>query len=207
MNDQHPTIAVEPLGEMTPSDSTWQARGGVVHAHAGPSTDHFISPDRVDGVGGPLNLSSSRLLHTPEERDYVFSARVSAQFRSAFDAATLFLEVDEDRWAKLCFEADEQVSPTVVSVVNRTFSDDATAFATTATHMWLRISRMGTAFAFHASEDGQRWEFVRFFNLATTGEKVQVGFTAQSPIGEGCEVTFDEISFEYRTLAQLRDGS
>lgn len=204
MNDQHPTIVVEPIGEMAPSDATWKVRDGVVRAHARPSTDHFVSPDRVGGSGGPASLNSSTLLHTPEERDYVFSARVSAQFGSAFDAATLFLEVDVDRWAKLCFEANENVAPTIVSVVNRTVSDDATAFATIATHVWLRIARMGTAFAFHASKDGQRWEFLRFFNLAAAGEQVRVGFSAQSPIGEGCEVTFDEISFEYRTLEQLR---
>jgi hypothetical protein len=35
---------------------------------------------------------------------------------------------------------------------------------------------------------------------------MEVGFEAQSPTGEGCSVSFDEIRFEARTLGDLRNG-
>ena len=57
------------------------------------------------------------------------------------------------------------------------------------------------SFAFHASSGDGRWVFVRAFSLPGA-ESARVGFEAQSPMGDGCEV-----AFEQRTLADLRDGS
>jgi hypothetical protein len=34
-----------------------------------------------------------------------------------------------------------------------------------------------------------------------------VDFEAQSPTGDGCAVTFDQIAFSLERLAELRDGS
>jgi hypothetical protein len=65
---------------------------------------------------------------------------------------------------------------------------------------------MGPAIAFHASTDGSEWRLVRHFTLGTD-EAVAVGFEAQSPTGDGCEVRFDDVRFEPRTLRELRDGS
>jgi hypothetical protein len=39
----------------------------------------------------------------------------------------------------------------------------------------------------------------------TSGDKI--GFEGQSPTGDGCAVTFDEIRFRPERLADLRDGS
>jgi uncharacterized protein len=64
---------------------------------------------------------------------------------------------------------------------------------------------LGPAFAFHASTDGLFWQFVRYFTLA--GDAVRIGFLAQSPMGEGCTVRFDEILLTPDRLADLRDGS
>jgi regulation of enolase protein 1 (concanavalin A-like superfamily) len=69
----------------------------------------------------------------------------------------------------------------------------------------LRIARIGDAYAFHASRDAKRWDLVRHFRLEAAN--VQVGFEAQSPFGDGLTARFSEISFEARTLTDLRDGS
>jgi hypothetical protein len=34
-----------------------------------------------------------------------------------------------------------------------------------------------------------------------------IGFEAQSPTGDGCVVTFDQITFTLHRLGDLRDGS
>jgi regulation of enolase protein 1 (concanavalin A-like superfamily) len=112
---------------------------------------------------------------------------------------------DERRWAKLCFELSPDRQPMVVSVVTRGDSDDCNSFAVDGTSIWLRVARMGRAFAFHASSDGVRWELVRHFSLGGFVDP-EIGFEAQSPTGNGCTVTFDEIRFDPRRLDDLRGG-
>jgi hypothetical protein len=116
------------------------------------------------------------------------------------------LHADDRRWAKLCLEYSPQEEPTIVSVVTSGSSDDANAFVVPGDQAWLRIARLGPAFAFHASRDGRRWQLVRYFRL-DGGDEPRVGFEAQSPLGDGCVVTFDEIRFEAGRLTDLRGGT
>ena len=117
----------------------------------------------------------------------------------------LLIHGGDRSWAKLCFEYSPQGQPMVVSVVTRGVSDDANSMPIDATTVWLRVARIGPAYAFHASTDGTTWQFVRHFAL-DTGGALQVGFVAQSPTGDGCTVTFEDIRFEPRRLADLRSG-
>ena len=148
-----------------------------------------------------------RLLGAPEG-DFQLIARVTVGFTHAFDAGVLYAHVGEHTWAKLCLEYSPDV-PTVCTVVTRGHSDDANSFTVDGSSVWLRISRTGRAFAFHASRDGRRWTFVRLFTLG--GEKetgaALVGFMAQSPMGEGCVVTYDHIEFRDTWPDDLRNGS
>jgi regulation of enolase protein 1 (concanavalin A-like superfamily) len=116
--------------------------------------------------------------------------------------------VGERAWAKLCLEYSPDV-PTVCTVVTRGHSDDANSFTVDGSSVWLRISRTGRAFAFHASRDGKRWTFIRLFTLGEEKETsaALVGFMTQSPMGEGCVVTYDGIEFRPNWPKDLRDGS
>jgi uncharacterized protein len=138
--------------------------------------------------------------------DFVLRSRIGVAFRSAFDAGVLMVHVQDETWAKLCFEFSPQRDPTIVSVVTNGRSDDANAFTVDGNRAWLRVARIGPACAFHASTDGLTWHLVRYFALPG-GAEASVGFEAQSPSGLGCVVTFDEIGFERRRLADLRDGT
>ena len=178
----------------------YEADDQALRIEAGPKTDIFIDP-----AGDGTYLNAPRLLGAPPAGDFQFSARVSVDFAADFDAGALLLWADEQRWAKLCFEYSPQGEPMIVSVVNRRSSDDANAFVVDGRTVWLRISRLGRAFAFHASTDGELWSFVRHFDLGT--EAMLIGFAAQSPVGEGCTATFDEIAFRTQRLPDLRDGS
>jgi len=85
-------------------------------------------------------------------------------------------------------------------------SDDCNSFVVDGPSVWLRIARIGTAFAFQASTDDERWRLVRHFAL--DGARVPVvGFLAQSPAGEGCRVVFARISYRAGTLGDLRSGA
>lgn len=109
-------------------------------------------------------------------------------------------------WAKLCFELSPQGRPTVVSVVTRDFSDDCNSFTVEAPSTWLRISRLGQAFAFHASTDGNYWQLARYFSLGPS-TVVSLGFEAQSPLGGTCTAHFTNVRFAAGTLDKIRDGS
>ena len=168
---------------------------------AGPRTDWFVDPS---GEGEPIATGPALVGHA--EGDYVFSARVSVDFAATFDAGVLMLYADERNWAKLCFEQSPDRRPTVVSVVTRRVSDDCNSFAVDGESIRLRVARIGPAFAFHASTDGRRWELVRHFSLGGSVEP-EIGFAAQSPTGDGCTATFEELRFEPRRLADLRSGT
>jgi regulation of enolase protein 1 (concanavalin A-like superfamily) len=116
------------------------------------------------------------------------------------------LRAGDHVWAKLALERSPQGEAMVVSVVTRGVSDDANGAVVAGHTVWLRVARIGGACALHASPDGERWDLVRHFALGAP-DALAAGFLAQSPSGEGCTATFDEIRFAARTLADLRDGS
>ena len=185
-------------------DGHWSYQDGVLRGWAGARQDRFVPP--TDEALDPAS-DAPRLLGAPEG-DFRFAARVTVGFAGAFDAGVLYAHVNQRAWAKLCLEFSPDV-PTVCTVVTRGHSDDANSFTVDGSSIWLRISRTGRAFAFHASKDGERWTFVRLFTLS--GEKetgaALIGFMAQSPTGEGCAVTYDHIGFRPDGPADLRDGS
>jgi regulation of enolase protein 1 (concanavalin A-like superfamily) len=172
-----------------------------VEISAGAATDWFIDPG-----GGPAPVVNAPALMGSPSGDFLLSARVAVEFASAFDAGALVLFGDQHVWAKLCFEYSPQREPMVVSVVTRDVSDDCNSFAVEAEHVWLRVSRIGPAFAFHASTDGAIWKLVRHFALPVT-DKLFVGFEAQSPLGTGCTASFTNVHYEAQTLSDLRSGA
>ncbi|MEV0401989.1 DUF1349 domain-containing protein [Actinoallomurus sp. NPDC050550] len=167
---------------------------------AGPGTDLFIDPQRT-----AVTLNAPHLLACAEG-DFLLSARVQVDFQSTFDAGALLVWLNDRAWAKLAFELSPQREPMVVSVVTRGTSDDCNAFVVDGGQVWLRVARVGTAYAFHASTDGAYWRLIRHFALYAS-EVPSYGFEAQSPTGDGCTATFDAIAYEPRRLLDLRDGS
>jgi regulation of enolase protein 1 (concanavalin A-like superfamily) len=172
----------------------------VVHAPAG--TDLFVDPETDKPA-----LGAPRLLGSPPDGDFQLQARVTVDFAASYDAGVLLVWAGERSWAKLCFERSPQGVPMVVSVVTRGVSDDANGFTVPAGDpLWLRIARLGPTWAFHASTDGSYWQLVRYFSLDGGVEPVRVGFEAQSPMGEHCRVSFDDITFLAGRLPDLRAG-
>jgi regulation of enolase protein 1 (concanavalin A-like superfamily) len=184
---------------------------GAVTVRAQPHTDIFIDPGSGSADAGAVNaesmLNAVTLLGDVPEGDFQLSARVTVGFASTFDAGVLLLWLDERRWAKLCFEFSPAGEPMVVSVVCRGVSDDANAFAVRGRSVWLRVSRVDRVYAYHASLDGTAWQLIRVFVLDDETSRDKIGFEGQSPTGDGCSVTFDEIRFLPERLGDLRDGS
>ena len=200
--DEHVTIAAVPMPlRWLVKPESWSVPDGTsLVVAAGPSTDWFADPQR-----GPEPSLNAPALVGDASGDYLLSARVTVGFAGTFDAGVLMLHANERSWAKLCFEYSPDGEPMVVSVVTREVSDDCNSVVVDGNSVWLRIARVGPAFAFHSSTDGVHWSFVRHFALDGDGEP-SVGFAAQSPKGDGCSVTFEQIAFEARRLDDLRSG-
>jgi uncharacterized protein len=195
---------------MIPSDpEVWSRddRTGAVLAAAPAHTDFYLNPGGADAADAESMLNAPTLLGVPPAGDFQFSARVQVGFEAQYDAGVLLLWVDEQHWGKFCFEFSPAGEPMVVSVVTRGVSDDANAFTVADRSVWLRVARVDHVYAYHASTDGKTWTMVRVFSLGDAVDDHRIGFEAQSPTGDGCTVTFDDIRFSSQRLTDFRDGS
>ena len=202
MNDLQPVALdgfPEPL-EWTETPVRWAVDPGPeLTITAGPRCDMFVDPGQT-----AVFRNAPRLLFNPQG-DFMLEAQVTVEFAATYDAGVLLLYAGETLWAKLCFEYSPQAEPMVVSVVTREYSDDANSVIVDGHTVWLRVSRLDPAFAFHWSSDGQSWHFVRHFSLPGAGP-ISAGFMAQSPTGEGCTAHFKHIAFRPERLSDLRGG-
>lgn len=173
---------------------------GTLSIQSGPKTDMFIDP-----MGEYIALNAPRAVFRPDQY-FKFSAKVHVNFNADFDAGVLILYANETQWAKLCFEFSPQKEPMVVSVVTSEISDDANSSIIDGSTIFLRISGLGKAYAFHYSHDGEYWHFVRYFHMETK-DPIRIGFSSQSPTGEGCSVKFTDIEYLDIKLDDLRNGS
>ena len=173
---------------------------GALDIQSGPKTDMFIDP-----MGGHIVLNAPRAVFKPDGY-FQLSAKVHVNFNSDYDAGVLILYANETHWAKLCFEYSPQKEPMVVSVVTREISDDANSSVISGSTVFLRISGLGKACVFHYSLDGKYWHFVRYFHMETK-DPIRIGFSSQSPTGEGCDVKFTDIAYTDNKLENLRNGS
>jgi uncharacterized protein len=174
--------------------ASWKLEGGQTHAiTAGKQTDWFVSP-----MGDSHRDNSPRLLFKPAS-DFVLSAKLNVDFRTQWDAGALVLYESNSLWAKLCFESTIEARPAIVSVVTKDVSDDSTSIEMAGTSVYLKIAKAGPAIFFYASQDGQSWKIIRTFSLGKT-QNLRVGFSSQSPVGDGATTVFSDIRYDPRTV-------
>jgi regulation of enolase protein 1 (concanavalin A-like superfamily) len=169
--------------------ASWKIDNGqTLSITAGKQTDWFVSP--MDGI---RRDNSPRLLFKPAE-DFVLSAKLTVDFRSQWDGGALVLYANNQLWAKFVYEMTIDKRPTIVSVVTRDRSDDNNSIALSGQSVYLKVAKAGQAIFFYASEDGQNWTIIRSFTLGATPD-LRVGFSSQSPIGDGCTTVFSQVQY------------
>ncbi len=187
-----------------PSPVRPRIENGTVHLHAGPGADLFKDPD----AGPQATFPDAERFVASIAGDFAFSAFVEADMVEKFDSGVLLIWVDLNNWAKICVEQDTQQRQRLVSVVTRGQSDDANGPFLTKPQAHLRIMRKGEVFGLQASQDGKRWDMLRYFGLGTTpGQPVSIGVLAQSPAGPGCDARFSDIKFSSQPPADFRAES
>ncbi len=195
-------LSLPPLpgtGKWAVAPVSFDVTDGALTIVAGPRSDIFNDP-----ASDAVVANSPRLLF-PVEGDFSLAALVEVDFRSTFDAGVLLLWVDANHHAKLCFEYSPQGRPMIVSVVTNGRSDDCNSVEIEGNRIWLRVSRTGGTPALHWSRDGLYWVLVRTFVLQRM-DGLQVGFSSQSPTGEGCRSCFSGLSWRTVGVREIRSG-
>lgn len=193
-----PTIPTPLNWAMLPE--MWRLDDHALLIQAGAATDLFIDPrGEYDKNNAP------RLALTPDAV-YTMQARVTVDFQADYDAGAFILWANERHWAKFAFELSPQKQPTIVSVVTHDTSDDCNALTIAGNEVYLRVAKLGQAYAFHASGDGRVWQLIRYFSSANL-ENATVNFSSQSPMGKGCTAVFSEIGYTAEALIDIRNGT
>lgn len=190
-----------------PESWSFDESTSTLNALALPHSDFYINPAGGESIDAESLSNATTLLGTPPSGDFQFISRINVGFKSLFDAGVLMIWIDETHWVKFCFEFSPAKKPMVVSVLTSGLSDDSNAFTVDGEEIWYRIARQGHVYALHSSFDGIAWELIRVFSLGLDTSHHLLGFEAQSPTGDGCAISFDQIQFKSERLIDFRDGS
>lgn len=164
-------------------------------------SDLFYSPDEKYTPN-----KSPRLIFKPDS-NFTLSAKIKIDFKANWDAGDLIIYNDERHWAKFCFERDFQENARVVSVVCNQFADDCNAMLVQGNEIYYRIcgALKTKQFALYYSTDGVAWFPIRVFALANI-DNLRIGFSVQSPVGEGSTAQFSEINYKNKEIENWLKG-
>ena len=180
--------------------ASWQAdQAGNITITGGKGTNWFINP-----MDGHTDANSPILLFKADG-EFTLRAKVTVDFHTRWDAGCLVAYIDETNWGKFCFEMTQWMEPTVISVVTQGRSDDNNSIPISGNSVYLEVAKIGQGLAFYASKDGRSWRLTRAFHLAAPGA-LELGFSSQSPVGEGCKTTFSEVRYTPKAPADFWKG-
>lgn len=187
------------------SDIRFQDESMILYAPE--NSDFYCDNGSATGEGLlPITLSNAPFFFTEVTGDFVMRVKVEHEFKDIFDSSSIMVMKDETVWAKLCFELTDYNTHAVVSVVTKQYSDDANGSDIDGNTVWLQISRVGQAFGFHYSLDGEKFYMLRIFHLPVEDE-IKVGFVPQAPTGKGGDRIYSNFTLEQRTVKNIRVGN
>lgn len=166
------------------------------------------APGKTDVFTDPVGvnvIANAPFLYQEVEGDFRMVAHVGHEFKSQWDAAVLMVWDDQEKNAKLCFEASDFGTKAIVSVVTNGVSDDANGVNYNWNNVWLQIIRQGNIFAFHYGTDGKNWNMVRLFRL-DVNKTIKIGMEAQCPAGEESKIYFYSFDINKTPAKDLRAG-
>jgi hypothetical protein len=190
-----PGFPAAPHWRNNPAD--WSLKDGVLTIKSTEKTDWYVAPTNGE------DAEKSPILLFPGPKDFWFSAKVTVDFKSRFDAGVLAIYANDKTWIKFAFEMSNEIKPSIVTVVTRGLSDDCTGATIEGNSVYLKASKAGQAIFLYYSVDGKHWSLTRALNLGPE-QNLQFGFSSQSPTGGGSTATFSDIHYK---AERLRDWS
>ncbi len=188
---------------LTPHQSatlgTVRREGASLLLTARKGTDLYTSPD------GSKRADATPRMSLIPTGDFILTAKVTATFAAPFDGAALLVYGDGANWAKLLFERGRTSSQAITTTVTKQVGDDAHHGGREGSTVYLKVARRQLMYVFYTSHDGSTWQMVRNFSLPFA-TPVQVGFSAQSPIGEEFSAKFSDITYRATTFKDFWRG-
>lgn len=166
---------------------------GVMRIKAGAKTDMFRDPNVT------YNTDNAPKLLFEADSDFVLSASIQHSFINKWDGGALVLFEDSLNWIKFCFEKDYTGARRVVSVVTKDISDDCNSAEISKNIVYYKIAKAGNVITLYYSADGKKWLLIRHLQF-NNQKKIRVGFLAQSPTGNSCEVIFSNIRYSAKRI-------
>ena len=162
-------------------------------------TDLYANTD-----GTEVADKTPRVLFQPNG-DFIFSAKVKAGVNHPFNGAALIVYGDRTNWAKLLFEFAKTGAAGISTTVAKGVGDDAHHGVRPGDAVYLKVVRRKDMFVFYTSPDGNAWSMVRSFGLPGAAS-VKVGFSSQSPDGDGFSAQFSDVKFRNATFKDFWQG-
>ncbi len=147
--------------------------------------------------------SNAPFYYINAEDDFILRCMIKPDFKNTYDAGSLLIFQNEDKWIKFAFENTDLGYPSVVSVVTDGKSDDSNGERIAADKIYLQVVRKGDNWCLHYSLDNKSWKMVRYFSLIMD-KKIKAGISAQSPLGDGCAVEFHNLELLKNDYSNIR---
>lgn len=168
---------------------------------SGAKTDYFNEPDGSQVFGNAPVL----LTKIDNSKPFTFVAKVTPQFSETYDAGAVYLYIHKKWWFKFAFERDEHRRTRIVTVRTTGTSDDNNHDAVDSASVYLKISSDTRSIGFYYSVDKENWQLVRVFHNDFPAE-TWVGLSAQSPVGNGNSVSFEDCALTATSVKDFRLG-
>jgi len=160
---------------------------------AGPKTDMFRDPNVT------YNTDNAPKMLFEADSNFVLTAAIEHSFTSKWDGGAIVIKQDSLNWIKFCFEKDYTGAKRVVSVVTKNISDDCNSVEVKSNRVFYKLAKAGNVVTLYYSLDGIKWFLVRHLQFDTESG-FKVGFLAQSPTGEKCDVKFSKITYVVKKI-------
>ncbi len=163
--------------------------------------------DTFRDPNGKFSNNNAPLLLTEVDnrKPFTLTAKITPTFLKTYDAGALFIYVEDDLWLKLAMEMDERNQPRMVSVRTIGTSDDNDHDVIPEKSVYMKISSDTRNVGFYYSLDKKNWQMIRLFKNDYPAS-IWLGISAQSPIGEGTKVVFEDITLTQQSISDFRMG-
>jgi len=175
--------------------------GGKLTLTSAAKRDNFRDPN------GKLSSNTAPVLLTDVDntKPFTLTAQITPTFLETYDAGALYIWVKDDLWLKMAMEMDERRRTRMVTVRTIGTSDDNNHDVIPERAVHMKISSDTQTVGFYYSVDGQSWQLIRLFKNEYP-EKIWLGISAQSPLGNGTSATFENVSLTQTNVADFRLG-
>jgi regulation of enolase protein 1 (concanavalin A-like superfamily) len=177
----------------------YSTQNNVLTIVAGPKTDMFRDPNVTYNTG-----NAPKLLFRADS-NFVLSAAIQHSFLNKWDGGAIVLIEDSLNWIKFCFEKDYTGAKRVVSVVTKDISDDCNSVEIKSNKVFYKMAKAGNVITLYYSVDNKKWLLVRHLQFNNTKD-ISIGFLAQSPTGNACEVKFSNINYVVKKIKDPYSG-